>query len=97
DRYGYLPMHLAADMGHAGLVASFMDHGVPVGDQANAANWSPLHFAASRGHVDVVEALLGAGADAEARDGNGRTALDVASYSGNNEVAALLRDRSASR
>lgn len=97
DRYGYLPIHLAADMGHAELVASFMDHGVPVGDQANAANWSPLHFAASRGHVDVVEALLGAGADAEARDGNGRTALDVASHNRKSDVVALLRDRSASR
>ena len=97
DRYGYLPIHLAADTGHAGLVATFAEHGAPVGDQGNSAKWSPLHFAASRGHVDVVEALLGAGADRDARDGNGRTALDAAFFNGNNEVVALLRDSAAPR
>ncbi len=97
DKYGYLPIHIAANMGHAGLVASFVDHGVPVGDQTNTAKWSPLHFAASGGHVDVVEVLLAAQADAEAKDGNGRTALDVASFHGKNDIVALLRDRLPSR
>ena len=91
NKYGYLAIHLAADQGDVGLVALVIDHGSPVGDQGNAAKWSPLHFAASKGHVRVVEALLDAGADAQARDGNGRTPLEIAADKGLSDVIPLLR------
>lgn len=38
---------------------------------------SPLHEAAKAGHREVIEALVGAGADLEACDEQGRTALQV--------------------
>ena len=39
---------------------------------------SPLHFATKSGHVEAVEVLLKAGADLEARDEEGSTALQFA-------------------
>lgn len=40
---------------------------------------SALHLAAEQGHLAVVAALCAAGADVEARDGKGRTPLDITS------------------
>lgn len=37
----------------------------------------PLHVAVRGGHLDALKALLSAGAPLEAKDGNGRTALQV--------------------
>ncbi len=43
---------------------------------------APLHAAARGGSADAVKILLDAGADTEARDGNGWTALRVSSSRG---------------
>ena len=37
----------------------------------------PLHQASQMGHVDVVKSLVGASANIEARNGEGKTALDL--------------------
>lgn len=42
------------------------------------AGWSPLHYAAWLGLEPVTAALIAKGADVSARDGRGRTALDIA-------------------
>ena len=47
-------------------------------------------LASHHGHLAVVRALLTANADAEARDGNGATALQRASSFGHVEVAQAL-------
>ena len=43
------------------------------------------------GHVRVVRLLLEKGADAEARDKYGKTALDLAERNGKTKVVDLLR------
>lgn len=48
-----------------------------------------LHLAAAYGHAAAVRVLLGAGADREAVDSQGRTALHLAAAAGGDVVAAL--------
>jgi ankyrin repeat protein len=55
-----------------------------------------LCFACRLGHVDVVRWLLDRGGDVEWRGYLGATCLAWAGFSGNPEVAALLREHSAS-
>lgn len=51
--------------------------------------------AAFGGHLEAAQALLAAGADVNARDSNGRTALMAAALGGNAAIARALIDRKA--
>jgi ankyrin repeat protein len=54
-----------------------------------------LHWAAERGDKEVVQLLLEKGADAAAKDDNGRTVLHLAAEGGNKEVVQLLLEKGA--
>jgi ankyrin repeat protein len=54
-----------------------------------------LFDAATIGREDMIDPLLAAGADIEARDGRGYTALILATYNGQQRTAQLLLDRGA--
>jgi len=56
---------------------------------------SPLGEAAGEGHLEMVTLLLDHGADINARDGDGMTALCWAGYSGKDDVCQLLVQRGA--
>jgi ankyrin repeat protein len=51
---------------------------------------TPLHFALDLKRYDILDLLIGLGADLEAKDKDGHTALEAALLSGNREAAARL-------
>jgi ankyrin repeat protein len=61
-----------------------------------ASGWlTPVMLAAREGHTDVARLLVDAGAEVNARAGDGKTALALAIFNGNYDVASLLVDRKA--
>jgi ankyrin repeat protein len=61
-----------------------------------ASGWlTPVMLAAREGNTDITGLLIDAGADVNARAGDGKTALALAIFNGNYQVASLLVDRKA--
>ena len=58
---------------------------------------APLHSAAAARNREAVRLLLEAGADANAIQQGGYTALDAAEHHEDAEMAALLREHGATR
>ena len=48
-------------------------------------------YASENGHTEVVKLLLDTGADVNAQNADGETALIIASRYGNKEIAELLK------
>ena len=96
DDAGFTALHVAVVAGyHASLIASIIDRldFPPATTSQNAylrSRSTPEYVAIKNRLVAVVEALLAAGADVEARDGSGRTALHHAAEWGEVVVAELL-------
>jgi ankyrin repeat protein len=63
--------------------------------EAEVRAYVGLHAAAAAGDVAAIDRLVAAGADREARDGNGRTPLHVAAFRGQHEAARTLLRRGA--
>lgn len=51
-------------------------------DLAQANSATPLHIAVSMGHTEAVEVLLAQGADPDAQNSTGNTALHIAASKG---------------
>ena len=54
-----------------------------------------MHKAAKEGNIDAVKLHLGAGADVNAKDGEGQTPLHPAAFKGDKEIAELLISQGA--
>lgn len=91
-RYGYTPLHAAAEQGHKEVVELLLANNADV--SAKFSNgWTPLHLAAAHRRKDVVELLLTNRADVNAKGYYGHTPLHVVATSRDKaaiEIAGLL-------
>jgi ankyrin repeat protein len=90
---GYTPLHLASFFGHVDTVAMLLATG---GAQVNAPSRNelqvtPLLSACSTGSFEVATRLLAAGADVQARQQGGVTAMHHATKVGDTRLIRLLR------
>ncbi|CAE7808777.1 kidins220b, partial [Symbiodinium sp. KB8] len=81
DFVGRAPMSVAAIEGHMDSLEALVGHGAVIDVADNAEKDTPLHFAARAGQEEVVQRLLARRADANRRNQEGRTPLEVAAHS----------------
>ena len=85
DEQGFSVLHRAAEMGHAEVVSYLMEMGADPQEEVEGEEpegWTGLHLAAFGDHPAVVECLIGAGAEVDAGDADGMTALVIATGRG---------------
>ncbi|KAK6705444.1 hypothetical protein SNK05_009341 [Fusarium graminearum] len=86
-------LHDAARQGLVNDVKMLLDQGVS--PAAFYDGKSPLHTSAMRGNVESTRLLLEKGADIEAKDKTGKTALLIAATSSKHEILKLLLEKGA--
>jgi len=86
---GLTAVHFAAENSHTEIMKFFVNQ-MPSACQLKDDNgWTALHYAAKK-DFEMVNILLQAGADVEARNNDGNTALHLASASGNTGICGRL-------
>ena len=96
---GLLPLHVAVlgnnDWITGILIDAMKERGIPVDKHRDQNGWSILHFASTRDDRGHAEKLIEAGADVNAKAGNGDTPLHVAVRAGKDGVVSLLLSKGA--
>lgn len=93
---GFTALHYAAFFGHAAAAARLLAAGAdPDATARNPMKVRPIHSAAAARAADVVKLLLEHGAQTDAAQQAGWTALHAASHHGDAATAALLLARGA--
>jgi ankyrin repeat protein len=74
------PLYAAAEKGDRAEVVRLLDAGAKADEACSSQckGWTPLMIASAEGHRDVADALLERGADPNAQNASGRTALQFA-------------------
>lgn len=75
---GWRPLHEAAWSGDESVVTLLLDRGADVNGRDYLSGMPPLFLAAARGRTGVVRPLVARGAQVDATDDGGRTALILA-------------------
>jgi ankyrin repeat protein len=88
---GFTPLHLASFFGRAKMAAILLDRGAePNAVSLNPMAVQPLHSGAAAHDTAIIRMLLDHGADVNARQAGGWTALHAAAMFGDAPLAELL-------
>ncbi len=87
--YSNTPLCTAIFKGDLATVKKFIEYGADVNEESNGM--TPLMFAARYNKVDIIKYLLERGADKEAKDEKGYTALKYAEFSKSQDALAVLK------
>ncbi len=90
-----VPLLNAAASGDSQRVIELLGEGHHANEAFPVVGIRPLTLAAAYGHADVVRVLLEHGADVNAEDFTGWTALHAGSFTGDPATVSLLLDRGA--
>jgi ankyrin repeat protein len=88
---GWCPLHWACTRGYDSIVKMFMERGVHPNGLFKVSRRVPLHSACWNGHMKCVDELLLYGAHIDIRDGQGKTAYDLAREKRHKEIVSLLK------
>jgi ankyrin repeat protein len=91
DQYKYTALHKAASKGHKEIVTILLEHKAEV-DSFHPCS-SPLELAVLRNQPEVIRILLSYGANPNALDPSGLSALHFAAEGGDIEILKLLLDQ----
>lgn len=95
---GFTALGLAAYFGHTDVVALLIENGADVNQVSNnGMEVAPLHAAVAHRHMPITKILLEHGANANARQKLGVTALHSAAHQGDSEIIELLLKYQADR
>jgi ankyrin repeat protein len=89
---GATPLHYAAALGSADVARTLLEHCANI-DAMAMEGATPLHMAVSRKKPKLVQLLITYDAEVTRKDANGRTAIDLASLSGDRDLEGLLLGR----
>jgi len=92
---GMTALHWAALKNDADLAQTLLYASANVKATTRIGAYTPLILAAQQGNAEVMEPLIKAGADVNAKTGNGTTPLMFAAASGNTDAVKVLLDRGA--
>lgn len=96
DAEGLFPQHLVARSSQKpDLLILLRQHGADLNQRDKLYQWTPLFHAASEGRVECLRMLLESGADPEALDEKGLTAMYYATWEGHLECMDLLWERTS--
>lgn len=88
---GHTGLGLAIYFKHPEIARELIQRGADVNQASkNAMGVAPIHAAAAAGDAEMVQLLLQSGADKDAKQASGHTALDSAKMSGREDLIALL-------
>jgi ankyrin repeat protein len=90
DEPGYTPLMCAAGGSHFGTTRALLAHGCGDIDARDRDGWTALYWACMNGRTNAVLLLLEAGADTRIAEGQGRTPLERARGSGQNDCVAVV-------
>lgn len=91
DKGGSTAFHWAIDGQHMDTVSWCIDDGWDVNIKDTGSQWTPLlRCAAVNGNADIARLLIKNGADVDACDGDGKTALMIAVINGHQNLVELL-------
>jgi len=95
DGFGLTPLHFAAGKGHKEIVELLIAKGADVSAANNKIKYTPLHYATIHGHKEIVVFLITEGADVNAKNDDGKTPLNRAIESDEEDIINLLRKHGA--
>ncbi|KAL8230125.1 hypothetical protein R6Q57_015025 [Mikania cordata] len=90
---GYTLLHLACETADLGMIELLLQYGATINVTSSRGD-TPLHHCIMRGKAACAKLLLTRGADPQAVNGAGKTAMEVAGESNfrDNEVLSLISD-----
>lgn len=92
NQTGGTPLHDASLSGSTEIITLLLDHGCPIDTRDLDSGATPLMVAASLGRIEAVELLLRRGANPALKDNRGRTALNRAQESQDQELVKVLEN-----
>jgi ankyrin repeat protein len=87
---GYTALHIAARNGNEKLIEYLLAKGADVKATTAEHGYTALHLAAIHGHMEAAKLLVDAGVEVEALDQSEKTAAQLASENGHDELSEYL-------